>query len=107
MLYKNLASEPPDAVFISHNHYDHLEMPTLQRLPASTRLLVPAGLRAFFVQRGFPRTEEFGWWETTIVGPLRATFVPTQHWSRRTPWDAGVRALSMAMGMLTQGMLYT
>jgi L-ascorbate metabolism protein UlaG (beta-lactamase superfamily) len=40
-----------DAVLISHGHYDHLDLPSLRRLPGSPRVVVPRGLGA--------RVEEF------------------------------------------------
>ncbi len=52
-----------DAVVISHNHYDHLDAPTLRRLPRSTPLFVPAGLGAWCRKRGFTTVTELDWWE--------------------------------------------
>ncbi|MBA3943406.1 MAG: MBL fold metallo-hydrolase [Herpetosiphonaceae bacterium] len=78
---------PPDLVLLSHNHYDHLDLPTLRRLDPKTQIFVPAGLRQYMHRRGFRHVQEFGWWDSTTVGPLRITFVPAQHWSRRLPWD--------------------
>lgn len=76
-----------DVVMISHNHYDHLDANSVQRLAASThgspRFLVPKGLAAWFKEQGITRVDEYDWWQETREGPLRITFVPVQHWSRR------------------------
>ncbi|WP_223198468.1 MBL fold metallo-hydrolase [Solihabitans fulvus] len=74
---------PVDAVVISHNHYDHLDAPTIKRLPRSTPVLVPAGLGGWFTKRGFRSVTELDWWESAEVGGLRFDFVPAHHWSRR------------------------
>jgi L-ascorbate metabolism protein UlaG (beta-lactamase superfamily) len=76
-----------DAVVISHNHYDHLDLPTLRRLPRETPLLVPAGLAAWCRRRGFAAVTEFDWWEAADIGGVRFEFVPAHHWSRRTLTD--------------------
>ncbi|WP_439145219.1 MBL fold metallo-hydrolase [Streptantibioticus silvisoli] len=81
------ALPPIDAVVISHNHYDHLDAPTLRRLPRTTPLLVPAGLAAWCRRRGFTRTVELDWWEECELGGVRFAFVPAHHWSRRTLTD--------------------
>jgi L-ascorbate metabolism protein UlaG (beta-lactamase superfamily) len=72
-----------DAVVISHNHYDHLDAPTINRLPRSTAMLVPGGLGSWFTKRGFDNVIELDWWESVEVGGLRFDFVPAHHWSRR------------------------
>jgi len=75
---------PIDAALVTHGHYDHLDLPTLERVGAP----VVAGLgtrRA--VRRAGLAVQELGWWEETRVGGVRVTFVPAQHWSRRTPFD--------------------
>ena len=77
----------PDVVVISHNHYDHLDLPTLRRLGPRTQLFVPAGLRGYFHARGFHNVRRVGWWEGAMLGQVQITFVPAQHWSSRTPWD--------------------
>lgn len=72
-----------DAVVISHNHYDHLDAPTVKRLDRSTPILVPAALATWFTRRGFRNVTELDWWESTEVGGVRFGFVPAHHWSRR------------------------
>lgn len=79
---------PVDAVVISHNHYDHLDAPTLRRLPRDTHLLVPAGLGCWCRKRGFTSVTELDWWEAAeLPAPdgrkVRFDFVPAHHWSRR------------------------
>ncbi|MBB6344921.1 MBL fold metallo-hydrolase [Nonomuraea muscovyensis] len=76
-----------DAVVISHNHYDHLDAPTIRRLPRDTPVLVPARLKPWFARRGFTEVIELDWWESASVGGVTFDFVPAHHWSKRTPWD--------------------
>ena len=68
-----------DASLVTHNHYDHLDLPTLRRVGAP----VIAGLGTRDNLRGLPCTE-LAWWDRLRVGGLTVTFVPSQHWSRRS-----------------------
>ncbi|MET7782068.1 MBL fold metallo-hydrolase [Streptomyces mirabilis] len=72
-----------DAVVISHNHYDHLDAPTLRRLPCDTPVFVPAGLGRWFRRRRFTRVTELDWWEAVELDGVRFDFVPAHHWSKR------------------------
>ncbi|MFI0235490.1 MBL fold metallo-hydrolase [Streptomyces sp. NPDC016845] len=76
-----------DAVVISHNHYDHLDWPTLRRLPRTTPVFVPAGLGRWFARRGFTRVTELDWWEAAELDGVRFDFVPAHHWSKRSLTD--------------------
>lgn len=76
-----------DAVVISHNHYDHLDAPTLARLPRDTPLFVPAGLARWFLRRRFTRVTELDWWECADLDGVRFDFVPSHHWSKRSLTD--------------------
>ncbi len=80
-----------DAVLISHNHYDHLCHDTISRLIRSgqrPRFFVPVGLKSWFDARNIDQVTELQWWDrVTLGGDLGAHFTPSQHWSRRTPWD--------------------
>jgi L-ascorbate metabolism protein UlaG (beta-lactamase superfamily) len=76
-----------DAVLISHNHYDHLDAPTIRRLPRDTPVFVPAALRRWFTRRGFIDVTELDWWESASLVGVTFSFVPAHHWSRRTLTD--------------------
>ncbi|HEY8474041.1 MAG TPA: MBL fold metallo-hydrolase [Natronosporangium sp.] len=76
-----------DAVVISHNHYDHLDAPTIRRLPRTTPILVPAKLGRWFRKRGFTTVTELDWWQSHRIGSVQFDFVPAHHWSRRTLTD--------------------
>ena len=44
-------------------------------------------MKAWFTERGIERVDEFDWWQETRDGDLAITFVPAQHWSKRTLTD--------------------
>jgi L-ascorbate metabolism protein UlaG (beta-lactamase superfamily) len=77
------ALPPIDAVVISHNHYDHLDGPTVRRLSRDTPILVPAKLARWFRRRRFIDVIELDWWESRTIGEVTFDFVPAHHWSRR------------------------
>ncbi len=78
---------PVDIVLISHSHYDHLHFSSIKQLKGNPLILVPSGLRSFFLKRGFERVVECSWWETVVEQDVSFTFVPAQHWSKRTLFD--------------------
>jgi len=79
-----LSSIPPDAfAVISHNHYDHLDASTVDRLPASVGWYVPLGLADWFRDRGREDVTELDWWESAERGQWKITCLPSQHWSLR------------------------
>ena len=82
-----------DVVVISHDHYDHLDRPSVQQLAATHRplFLVPLGLKAWFASLGIERVTELDWWQSQRVGAVAFTLTPVQHWSARTPFDTDRR----------------
>jgi len=78
---------PIDGVILSHDHYDHLDAPTIARLAARYPAIVwfaPLGVGEFLRLRGAREVVERDWWEEASVGTLRLTCVPAQHFSGRT-----------------------
>ena len=73
-----------DAVLLSHNHYDHMDVPTLQRLTAagSPRVIAGLGNGAFLEPKGVSTTE-LDWWQSASIGDVRVHAVPAQHFSSR------------------------
>ncbi|WP_422658345.1 MBL fold metallo-hydrolase [Paenibacillus sp. EC2-1] len=84
-----IAEIPPlDVILISHSHYDHMHFSSIRKLyREGTTIIVPVGLKRKMMSKGFRRVIELKWWETTTIGGVTITFVPTQHWTRRTPFD--------------------
>ncbi|MBY3623121.1 MBL fold metallo-hydrolase [Acinetobacter sp. CUI P1] len=84
-----LSEVPPiDLILISHSHYDHLHIASIRKLyRAGTTLVVPVGLKRKMLRKGFRNCVEMEWWQEIKLGKIKLSFVPTQHWTRRTPWD--------------------
>ena len=78
-----------DVVLVSHNHYDHLDEPTVRKLARrdAPLFVVPLGLRRWFEKRGIERVVELDWWQSTEFGALRVHAVPAQHFSGRVAHD--------------------
>jgi N-acyl-phosphatidylethanolamine-hydrolysing phospholipase D len=82
-----------DVVVISHDHYDHLDLPTVQRLAAAhdPLFLVPLGLKEWFADNGMRHVEELDWWQERELRGVRFVSVPAQHFSQRSLWDGNRR----------------
>ncbi|GGT32010.1 MBL fold metallo-hydrolase [Streptomyces chromofuscus] len=77
---------PVDAVVISHDHYDHLDMPTIKALAGTDTLFaVPLGVGAHLEHWGVSadRLRELDWQESTKVGGLTLTATPARHFCGR------------------------
>ena len=81
---------PIDLVLVSHNHYDHLDLPTLKRLAkrGTPRAVAPLGNRDLIRGAGIPAVDALDWWESVRLSPdVTVTLSPAQHFSSRSPWD--------------------
>ncbi len=85
-----------DEVVISHDHFDHLDLPTVRRLAATPDplFLVPLGLRDWFRDNGMSHVEELDWWQEREYRGVRFVCVPAQHFAQRSFWDANRRLWS-------------
>ncbi len=74
-------------VFISHNHYDHLDHGTVaalhQRFGHKLRWYVPRGVAAWLRLRGIECITELGWGQSHVSEWSEAFCVPAQHFSGR------------------------
>jgi N-acyl-phosphatidylethanolamine-hydrolysing phospholipase D len=80
---------PIHAVLISHDHYDHLDAPTVGRIARAhddAVFVVPLGLRPLLADMGVRRVVELDWWESTRVRGLTLVCTPAQHSAGRA-WN--------------------
>lgn len=96
---------PIDAVVLSHDHFDHLDLNTVralrERFGPKLTWVTPLGYREWFVREGVGAIVELDWWQSAEIplrvegadegggggsGPtsvVRVTAAPAQHWTRR------------------------
>ena len=75
-----------DAVVISHDHYDHLDVKTVRRLAQSgAHFFVPLGVGAHLERWGVPGAQftELDWWQSADINGLKLTSTPARHYSSR------------------------
>lgn len=75
-----------DIVILSHDHYDHLDYPTIKKLEAHIDHFYTAlGVGAHLMHWGISsdRITELDWWDSASVGPLTLTACPARHFSGR------------------------
>ena len=79
-----------DVVLVSHDHYDHLDLETLERLGRQPggppTVFVPLGLGDWLARQGIAKVVQQDWWQSTVHLGLRIHQVPSQHFSARSPF---------------------
>jgi len=81
---------PIEGLILSHDHYDHLDVPTIEYLAQRVqRYFVPLGIKARLVDMGVPaeRVQEFDWWQGATHADVQLTATPAQHFSGRSLTD--------------------
>jgi L-ascorbate metabolism protein UlaG (beta-lactamase superfamily) len=78
-----------DLVLISHNHYDHLDLPTLRWLAGRGQavFVVPLGVARLLRSEKIEPVYELDWGESQMFGATRVHCVPAIHFSARQFWD--------------------
>ena len=81
---------PLDAILLTHNHYDHMDMATLKRLAHQRPcpIVTPLG-NDTILARGIAKVDAraYDWGDVARIGPLAVHLVPAQHWSARGLFD--------------------
>ena len=75
-----------DTVILTHDHYDHLDMATINKLNImGISFIVPLGVDAHLIRWGVPaeRITTMAWWEETDLNGLIIGCTPTKHYSGR------------------------
>ena len=80
---------PIDLLVLSHNHYDHLDLATLEKLAGKDHMtvLVPLGLKPYFADLGYTNVIEMDWWQSHEIGSLGIQALPAVHSSGRGLFD--------------------
>jgi L-ascorbate metabolism protein UlaG (beta-lactamase superfamily) len=76
-------------VLLSHNHYDHLDLPTLRRLAArgDSTFIVPARVARLLRSQNIGPTHELDWGESLTLPDFTIHCVPALHFSARGIFD--------------------
>jgi len=81
-----------DFALLSHDHYDHTDLPTVRRLAArGVPFVVPLGMGGLVRGAGGRVAAELGWWQETRIADVTVTCVPARHFSGRALTDRNRR----------------
>lgn len=75
-----------EGVIISHDHYDHLDRETIEKLHHKIkRFYTPLGVGQHLLSWGVPESKiiELDWWQDVQAGDIKLTATPAQHFSGR------------------------
>ena len=90
-------------MLVSHNHYDHLDLPSLRRLAGrgTQAAITTLGNEPLLRSAGFKQVNAMDWWESRAAGPVRVTATPARHFSRRNLRD-GNRSLWAGFSLVSE-----
>lgn len=81
-----------DYILVSHAHWDHFSVPSLEKLADKTEtLIVPKNCSDLVKHIPFKRVVELPWGEPFIDKQLTFNSVEPQHWGQRMPWEKVIR----------------
>ena len=100
-----------DLVLVSHNHYDHLDLPSLREVVRrdNPAFVTPLGNGRLLRTAGASSIVELDWWQQHTTRDAVVTATPARHFSSRTPFDAaealwsGFMIEHQGMGVLFAG----
>ncbi|HEY0652325.1 MAG TPA: MBL fold metallo-hydrolase [Chryseosolibacter sp.] len=98
-----------DAVIISHNHYDHLDLPTLRTIFGGhhPKFITPLGVKALLENESITNVTDVDWWEAVPVSDsVTITAVPAQHFSGRGLFDRDATLWCGYMIKTSKGSIY-
>lgn len=78
---------PIDLILVSHAHFDHLDRPTLARLPRDVPVIAAEHTRDLIDDLGFTSVTELRWGQSLRVRELTVTAQQVRHWGARTFYD--------------------
>src|SRR6202011_1344404 len=78
-----------DILLVSHNHYDHMDLPTLRHVRKrwAPRMATGLGNARHLAKADILDAIELDWWESVEFADARITYVPSQHFSSRGLYD--------------------
>lgn len=74
-----LEERPPDIVLLSHLHYDHADLPSLRKLPASTTVIAPKGSGRYLARWAGVQVHEVVEGDKVQVADVEITALPAEH----------------------------
>ncbi len=77
---------PIDAILLTHDHYDHLDLASIRKLKDKVnKYFVSLGTGRHLERWGIPKEQitEFDWWDQTNFNGIDITFTPSRHFSGR------------------------
>lgn len=77
---------PIDLVLVSHGHYDHLDLPTLWKLPSKIPAIAPPGLKTVLKWGRRKRIISLSEWQSHRLDGVKVTAVPAEHFLGRPPF---------------------
>lgn len=78
---------PIDLILVSHAHFDHLDRPTLSKLPKRIPVVAAHQTGDLIRDLGFRKINELRWGESVSAGGLTITAREVRHWGARTFYD--------------------
>ena len=91
---------PIDVVLLSHDHYDHLDVPALERIVAGL------GIAKLLATFGIHGATDLDWWQWTAAGGVQIWGLPARHGCRRGACDDDARLWLSFLLRTPQGDVY-